>query len=157
LCYFQCIDKHRNDQENRIRRRRTNPRVMSATCGVIRLIDDHKRCACLNIFNEVLKSWLHSATENFASSIGQIFVHIHPNVIENQHHFFMASMEWISESTTSFSPIDDACVGTDVFNAIQRFNSFLDCNCTVVNGDSSESKVVLQAQGISGTLFEKGN
>jgi hypothetical protein len=26
-----------------------------------------------------------------------------------------------------------------------------------VNGDSSESKVVLQAQGISGTLFEKGN
>ena len=129
---------------------------MSATCGVIRLIDDHKRCACLNIFKEVLKSWMHSATENFASSIGQIFVRIHPNVIENEHNFFTASMEWIPESRTSLSPNDVAYNGTDVFYAIQRFNSFLDCNCTVVNGDSSESKVVLQAQGISATLFEKG-
>ena len=139
---------------------------MSEKCGVARLIDIHKRQACLSILRELLKPWPHPSAHMIGSSACKIFAHMYHNVGDNQTTL-STTMEIIFQPTNCMLTTDverpqriGSKFNKKVSDAIQRFEEFLDCGCTWVldssEEKSSQSKLVLNIRGISATSFEKG-
>jgi hypothetical protein len=138
---------------------------MQEKSGVARLIDDHKRQWCSSIFEELLTVWLHSSIEEFGSCNKQLSLQIDQRLHGNRH--FFVTFQVISGPSFCILQTADECadkvesvLNVKIAETIQRFNELVECRCLVdfesFDNQDSATKMALEIQGISATLFKQG-
>ncbi len=98
----------------------------------------------------------------------RIFLHTYQHCGKNQNTL-IATIEMIFEPSICVVPTNFECpqrscsnLNMSMSHAIHGFEEFSDCSCTLLVSDlfedkCSESKLVLEIQGISATFFESGD